>query len=330
MFIKDIFFFHEHPYVFLLSLSLTKDEKVLGPFVASFIIWKSTWPWAYWIVTILWAVALILIVSFMDETYYDRKIPVDQQPKRRSRLLRLVGIEQWHSRRLRNTFGQAVMRPAIVITKVPVILTTLYYVFTFGWVIGLNATTGVFLKTVYHFGSESSALYFFAPMVATILGEITGHFAFDISASIYRKRHGGVLEPEARLLPVWFATPLMVIGIVLLGFSLQNHWHYMVTAVTWGLFVYGILVCTTAINSYLLDAYPEASGEVAAWINFGRTLGGFIITYEELPWVTAMGAQHALAIQASVVAMAFGFIVVLQFFGKRLREFSGTVHFHTD
>lgn len=167
-------------------------------------------------------------------------------------------------------------------------------------------------------------------MVATVLGEITGHFAFDLSAKSYMKRHNGHLEPEARLIPVWFATPLMVLGIVLLGFSLQNDWHYIVTAVTWGLFVYGIIICTTAINSYLLDAYPEASGEVAAWINFGRTVGGFIITYFEIPWIEAMGARNALGVQASIVAAGFGFIIVLQFFGKRLREFSGGVHFATD
>jgi nitrate/nitrite transporter NarK len=95
----------------------------------------------------------------MDETFYDRKISRDQQPVRRSRLLRLIGVEQWHSRHQRNTFWQAVKRPAIAITKVPVILVTLYYVFTFGWVIGLNATTGVFLQKLYHFGPESSGMF---------------------------------------------------------------------------------------------------------------------------------------------------------------------------
>jgi uncharacterized membrane protein len=167
-------------------------------------------------------------------------------------------------------------------------------------------------------------------MVATILGEITGHFVFDLAVKIYMKRNGGRLDPEARLIPLWFATPLMVLGIVLLGYSLENKWHYMVTAVTWGFFVYGIIICTTGINSYLLDVYPEASGEVAAWINFGRTVGGFIITYEEIPWITAMGPRNALGIQASIVALAFALIVVLQFFGKRLRAFSGSVHFATD
>jgi hypothetical protein len=122
----------------------------------------------------------------------------------------------------------------------------------------------------------------------------------------------------------------MVLGVVLLGQSLQHEWHYMVTAVVWGLFVFGIIICTTSINAYLLDSYPEASGEVAAWINFGRTVGGFIVTYFEIPWVSSMGAARALGVQASIVAAAFGFIVILQVFGKRLRLWQSKVNFATD
>jgi hypothetical protein len=96
-----------------------------------------------------------------------------------------------------------------------------------------------------------------------------------------------------------------------------------------GLFVYGIITCTTGINSYLLDAYPEGSGEIVAWINLGRMAGGFI-TYYEILWTTAMGTRNALGILASIVAMAFGLIAILQFFGKSLREFLGGVHVISD
>jgi amino acid transporter len=167
-------------------------------------------------------------------------------------------------------------------------------------------------------------------MVATVLGELAGHWAFDIVAKIYMKRNNGRLDPEVRLIPVWIATPIMVLGIVLLGQSLERLWHYMVTAVVWSMYVFGIMICTTSINSYLLDAYPEASGEVAAWINFGRTLGGFIITYFEVNWVLSQGAESALGIQAAIVAASFGIIVILQIFGKRLRLAQGSVNFATD
>ena len=119
----------------------------------------------------------------------------------------------------------------------------------------------------------------------------------------------------------------MVLGIILLGFSLERAWHFMVTAVAWGLYVFGIMISTTAINAYVLDSYPEASGEVAVWINFGRTLGGFIITYFEVDWILSMGTEKALAIQAAILAAAFGFVIILQVFGKRMRVWQGKIEF---
>ena len=93
----------------------------------------------------------------------------------------------------------------------------------------------------------------------------------------------------------------------------------MVLAVMWGLYVSGIVIVTTAVSAYCLACYPELSGEVAAWINEGRVLGGFIVNYFELKWVKAMGAEKALGIQAAIVLAAFGIIIVLQVSGRRLR-----------
>lgn len=166
-------------------------------------------------------------------------------------------------------------------------------------------------------------------MVGAILAEITGHFVFDIISKAYVKRHNRHLEPEARLIPVWFATPLTITGVALLGVTLENGWHYMIAALCWGLFIFGIVLSTTAVNACLLLSYPEASGEIASWINFGRAMGGFIITYYEVPWVNSMDAQNMMGIQAGVIAASFFIIVVLQMFGKQLRKFSGTVRFKT-
>lgn len=59
--------------------------------------------------------------------------------------------------------------------------------------------------------------------------------------------------------------------------------------------------------------------QVAALINEGRIVGGFIVNHFELKWVDAIGAEKALGIQAAVVMAAFGIIVVLQVFEERLR-----------
>lgn len=87
----------------------------------------------------------------MDETLYNRSVPQDQQPVPKSRLLRLTGVEQWRGRRLRQTFGQAMMRPVIAISKLPVLLCTVYYFLNFGWIVGVNATVSIWLTEIYKF-----------------------------------------------------------------------------------------------------------------------------------------------------------------------------------
>ena len=320
----------------------------MGPLLAAFIITRLSWHWPFWIYTIETGLCLIGIVLFLDETYYDRRIPPEKQPLRRSRLLRLVGIEQWRSRHLRNSFLTAMVRPAKVIIKPTVFISVVYFLFTFAWVVGINTTLSIFVTPLYGFGPKqigmslstlitstlpliplATGFFYFAPVIAAILGEIAGHWLHDFIATLYMRRYAGRLDPEARLLAIYVATPFMIAGLVLLGFCLEHGYHYMITAVAWGLYVFGIMITTVALNAYNLESYPEASGEVAAWINFGRTTGGFIISYFQVRWASSMGPQRSVGIQAAITAAVFFLVVGLTFFGARLRAASGPLHFKT-
>lgn len=53
MWIKDIYFFHEQPRkIDLVELAIIISPYA-GPLIASFIIYKPTWNWVYWVSTIL-------------------------------------------------------------------------------------------------------------------------------------------------------------------------------------------------------------------------------------------------------------------------------------
>jgi hypothetical protein len=91
---------------------------------------------------------------FVDETYYDRRIPTTQQLPKKSRLLRIIGVEQMRSRHQRNTFFQAMMRPIYVILKPTVFISTIYYLLTFAWVVGINTTLAIFVTPLYNFGPK--------------------------------------------------------------------------------------------------------------------------------------------------------------------------------
>lgn len=103
----------------------------------------------------------------------------------------------------------------------------------------------------------------------------------------------------------------------------------MLTALGWGLYVFGIMITTVGISAYMLDSYPEGSGEVAAWLNAARTTGGFLASYFQIEWAHAMGAKRSFAIQAGICVAAFSLVVLLQVWGKRLRAWSGQPRFKT-
>jgi len=187
----------------------------------------------------------------------------------------------------------------------------------------------MFLGPVYGFGPTQIGYFYFTPIVAVILGEVMGHWLHDILAKQYIRTHHGRFEPEVRLRAVLLSTPFTIVGLVLIGQSLERNWHYMAASVSWGLYVFGVMVTTVALSSYCLDCYPEASGEVSAWLNNSRTAGGFIISYFQVTWANKQGTKLSFGIQACVVAAAFVIILVLMKWGKKMRVRSGPLNFAT-
>jgi len=329
MFIKDIFFFHEHPRKINIWAGFVILSPYFGPLFTAFILTTQVWNWGFWLLTIMTGLCLILIVLFVDETFYNRHIPPAERPIPKSRWKRLVGIEQWHSRKQRSTFRQAFMRPWTVLVKPTVFLSLVYYCFTFAWVVGINTTLSIFVTPLYNFGLKQVGYFYFTPIVAALLGEVVGHWLHDFAGRLYMKRHNGVIEPEARLIVIWLSTPFIVSGLILLGFCLENRYHYMITSLAWGLYVFGIMITTVGIASYNLDSYPEGSGEVGAWLNQSRTLGGFVISYVQVRWALKTGTEISFGVQAAICVAVFFIIVALQIWGKRMRVWSGRLHFKT-
>ncbi|OTA25067.1 hypothetical protein BTJ68_10721 [Hortaea werneckii EXF-2000] len=293
MWIRDIFFLHEIPRKINIWSGFIIASPYLGPFMASFVVWGLTWRWVYWIYAILNYVGLLLIILFADETFFDRRLPANQQPAWRSRPLRLVGVER------HGTYNmiESCCRPFVAIFKLPVLIITVFYFLNFAWTIGVNATLATWLAKFYHFDGRQTGLFYFAPIVGCIIGAISGHWL-----------HG-----------------IVGLFILLLGQALQHTWHFMAVAVFDAAQLIGVNIISTAVNAYLGDAYPEAPGEMDTWIVMGRTMGGFMATYIELPWVQRAGPGTALGAQAGITWAALVLMIILQVWGKDLRNWQGPI-----
>lgn len=179
---------------------------------------------------------------------------------------------------------------------------------------------------VLHTHCGTGFFYFFG-LVGPTIGWLAGHWLHDAFGRWYASRHNGRIDAEARLVIAYPATVLSGLGLLIIGFALQNHWHYMVLAVFAATQACGILIMTTALNAYLLDAYPEGSAEVGTWLVLSRVCGGFMATYIQLPWVDEIGAAKVFGIQTGISAASAFIIVFLQVFGRRIRQKQGRMQF---
>ena len=195
-----------------------------------------------------------------------------------------------------------------------------------------NITISVFIAGphgIYHFTFLQLGGFYVAPVVGAAIGQLGGHWLHDLVGRVYMRRHEGVIVPEARLIIIWFVTPIYLIAQNIMGASLSQHWPYQALAFGWFLHNMCAIIITTAVYAYLLDAYPEGSGESAAWLNAARTWGGFVVGYVQIIWVQAIGFQKTYGIQSAIVAAIFFLVVFLQFYGSELRHSQGPMNFKT-
>ena len=334
--VKDMFFFHEHARKIGIWVAIFILSPYLGPCLGNFITFGlGEWRPVMWLVFALCCADMVFIVLCCDESYYERSVPMDQQPQRpqtfAARMSRVVGIWQiqnhagyfktfWHCcKRLVSTFLKPIMIPAMV-----------YYAMSFMWAVGINITSTILLETPiiaggYGFNARAVGFLYFTPLVAVSLGELFGHFFNDWVANRYIRKHAGLFKPEARLVTNYIAAGFMIPGLIIVGQTLQKHLSYVGIIMGWGMYVFGVMLATVAVTAYALDSYPTASSEVSGLLNFARVIGGFSVGYFQMPWGVKSGFGLSFGIQAIIVAVAVAIIVMLQLYGNVLRQKGGPV-----
>lgn len=335
-FIEDCFFYHEHARKIGIWYTIYICSPFLSPLLGEFIIGKTgNWHIIFWC-SVAWSGFLLcLILLFGDETYYNRLLPLERQPRRPqghiNRLLRVTGVWQIknHSGYFA-TVASSYIRLVTVFLKPVIALTMLFYAAAFMWMIGLFLSSAIFLATPAAYGgyglsSISVGCVFFAPIVGVILGEAFGHFFNDWIVRFYAKRHGGHFVPEVRLWTTWIGLIFIVPGLVIVGQTFEHKWNGAGVIFGWGMDVFGVLITSVATIAFALDCYPSASGEVSALINLARVGAGFSVPYFIEGWTEKQGYALSFGLQAVVVVAMFSIVVLLQIYGARLRAWGGPV-----
>ncbi|KAL5313143.1 hypothetical protein ACEPPN_018876 [Leptodophora sp. 'Broadleaf-Isolate-01'] len=329
-FLKDMFFFHERARKIGLWACVYICSPYIGPLLGNFVVGKThKWEDAYWMGTGVVAIQVILVVFFIDETWFNRTVSSAYQPPRSqsfgARMMRVTGLWQiGQDKSYFTSFKSAYHALIVIILQPHFALVCISYFLSFMWAIGINITTAIIFgtpKTFGGYGYDNIALGWlhFSPIVGVIIAEVFGHYFNDFLARQYIRRHQGVFEPEVRLWPIYIAGIFAIPGIVMVGQAIQRHLHVMAAAVGWGMYGLGVMLGSVALTAYSLDSFPMAPAEVAAWLNLARTMGGFAVGYFQQPWGKKTGYDVSFGIQAGIVTISILPILVVHKYGHSMR-----------
>ncbi|KAK6992830.1 MFS general substrate transporter [Favolaschia claudopus] len=301
----------------------------LSPFAFGFLVARTTWRWAYGIGSIYGAIVLGLIVLFMEETMYDRTIdPIPARPTTgfRYRFESLIGLTGLKMQKYRISWTEAVLSPFNVVWRPHILGVLVFEALLFGFSIGINVTNAVFLGSPPPLGFAWSQFAiaggYGTPIVAVIIGELTGRYMNDFIMNTSIRRNKGVFEAESRLWACYVAIPLYICGFIVLGASFQKHLSPGAIVMGWGLAEVAVMInYSRRIDAYCNDAFPKHQGEVSALINLARTLGGFAVAFFQVPWASKHGALQVFGVEAAIVVGLFLLIIpAIQIKGRTLRK----------
>ncbi|PFH48084.1 hypothetical protein AMATHDRAFT_6124 [Amanita thiersii Skay4041] len=300
----------------------------LSPFACGFLVAKQNWRWSYGLGCFYSILVVLLIAFFMKETMYDRTVrPIPEPPTGglRVRIESLIGITGYKMAKYRLSWKQAIWSPFDVVWRPHIIGLLVFEGIFFGFSIGINVTTVVFLGEAPPIGFSLSPIaiagMYGTPIVSVLLGELIGRFTNDWIMNYSIKKNRGVFEAESRLWACYIALPLCICGFLVIGASFQKHLSLGAVVMGWGIAELSVMINTVAVYAYLNDAFPKHQGEISALINLARVLGGFSVAYFQVPWAAKKGALQTYGVEAAIVVGFFLLIVPpMQIMGRQLRE----------
>lgn len=134
MWIKDVWFFHQHPRKINIWSVAIILSPFLGPQFMAAIVSVASWRVGMWLCFGIIMLGVLATVALGEETFYPRHLPAERIPAKKSRVMRILGVEQYKENYTTNGFLESGSRLAKTITRLPVFLTCLFYFFDFPWV----------------------------------------------------------------------------------------------------------------------------------------------------------------------------------------------------
>ncbi|BFZ63344.1 hypothetical protein YB2330_004466 [Saitoella coloradoensis] len=328
--IGDIFFRHEKGKKIGTSTLAIVVAPFAGGIIGGAIINNPSlgWRWSQWISLILIAIGFVLQIFFVPETIYIRSTtaaPSDFQRGRMGSIWAQYGIripKRDESRR--HSFFWVFSHPFMMFKHPAVLLSSFWFGIAYMLHVGITAEIPLlFSPAPYNFTPLDVGLSAFSGLIGALLGEAFAGPAIDLIAKRALKS-GKEWQPEMRMKAIWPALITAPLGLIMFGVSIEFGRAWATPLVGQGVYIFGIEVATTVIQTYLLESYAAQGPEATLVFNLFRNLLSYTTPFFTPIMLESIGGGATFGIFAVLIVVFFPVTIgVLMRRGKEIREWSG-------
>ncbi|SPO25647.1 related to HOL1 protein (member of major facilitator superfamily) [Ustilago trichophora] len=325
--INDIWFVHERAtpmaaYNAFLSIGVSFGIIIDGAIINSY-----PWQYIYWVSGSIVAVLCILVTFTFPETSF-RRPALGTVTKNQPRHIDFSQRKTWMQNLkifsgvwTEESFLTLFIRPWIAILLPAVAWAAFVWAVSVGFVVAVTSNVALAYGMTYHFGPLQIAYCFFAAIIASLLGLVTGPLADKISHRAAGK-NGGIREPEMRVPAAFPSIITAPLGLVLYGAGVHYRLHWIVPTLGIAVSNFTIVSGTAIALVYAVDSYKPISEEVVTCILGYKALLGFLLAFYTNKWVEHEGYLDSFGEMAAISGSAFLIAIPMYIWGKRIRQAS--------
>ncbi|KIW12694.1 hypothetical protein PV08_09972 [Exophiala spinifera] len=172
----------------------------------------------------------------------------------------------------------------------------------------------------YNFSISQQGLVFLSPCIGNLFGSFFCGYINDKLSQWSTRRNGGVFEPEMRLPVVVFPALLVPAGLLMFGVGIAHETHWIVPVFGTGLVGVALTGIGSIIQPYLMDSYAPVIFDCLVTFNGFKNLVSFAVGFAVVPWLELDGIVTVFIILAVLVVVIDAAVLVIYFFGKKLRQ----------
>lgn len=260
-------------------------------------------------------------LDFDFEEEEDLKAPKASEVKKTY----LQQLALWNGRISNQSFWLGVVKPFGLIVFPSVAYSIFAFTVAFSFLVGVPIVTSVvFAQPPYNLTPSQIGLTNL-PLVATSIigGLFTGWFA-NVAGNYMARTNSsqpGVLEPEFRLILLVISGPITTVGLIGTGIALDQALPLAWVLVWMSVFSFGTLFNVQVILTYVVDCFPEQSGQAFSTINLVSSLVIFVGSGVLITWYEMVGPMVLFGSLASVSVITLVTTIPIYVFGKRMRAY---------